>query len=233
MKTSPLPKLTLPTYNITLPASGKKVKYRPFIVREQKILLMSIESEDYSNVLEALKTIISECTFGKIKVEDLSIPDLSFLFINIRAKSVGEIVNPLLTCKKCKESNEVEIDLTKIKMKTNKKHKKKIILEGDKGLIMKCPTIGMPNLTAKTTDTFSMISDCIEMIFDGDNVYKSEEYKKEELVKFVEELSTKQFEEVLDFFYTLPELTHEVLFECSKCKTKNKIKLEGLHDFFL
>ena len=233
MKSQTLPKLTLPNYKITLPVSGEKINFRPFIVREEKILLMALESQDSESTIDALKTIISECTYGKVNANELSIPDLCFIFINIRAKSVGEHTTPSITCKHCKENNDVDIDLTKIGVVKNKDHKNKIILEEGKGVVMKYPTLGMNDITSSNSNSFSIIADCIDYIYDGDNVYKSKEYKKEELINFIEELNHNQFEDVLKFFSTLPELKHEIKFECLKCKKENKFILEGIRDFFL
>jgi len=237
-KTITLPKPILPEYSITLPACKKKVKFRPFIVKEEKILLMALESAEIEQIVTALKGVISNCTYGTLNPEELSIPDLCFMFINIRAKSVGETSTPELTCKHCGESNPVEIDLTKIKLKTHKGHTNKIELSSDRGIIMKYPTIEMASSVIDDplnpdAESFEAIACCIETIYDGENVYKSEDYSIEELIKFVGELTHKQFDSILKFFETMPELRHTVNFECRKCKKKNKMILGGIRDFFL
>ena len=228
-----LPTLTLPKYNLTLPSSGKKISFRPFIVKEEKILLMAMEGEVLEEITDAVKFLISGCTFGKLDPEEIPLPDLCFLFINIRAKSVGEIASPNITCEFCKESNIIDVDLTKVKITKNKNHTNKISFDDGKGMVLKYPTIGMENVMSTDSETFSVIADCIDTIYDGDNVYKAEDYKKEELIEFIEGLSHKQFEDVTSFFTTMPELNHKIKFECKKCKEENNIKLEGIRDFFL
>jgi len=236
--TMTLPKPILPEYSVTLPFCKTKVKFRPFIVKEEKLLLMALESAEIEQIVTALKSVISNCTHGQIDPEELSIPDLCFIFINIRAKSVGETSSPLLTCKKCGESNTVDIDLTKIKLKTHKGHTNKIELSSDRGMIMRYPTIEMAtsaidNPELSGDESFEAIASCIETIYDGDNVYKSEDYSIEELIRFVGELTHEQFDTVLKFFSTMPELRHNVTFECKKCNEKNKLTLGGIRDFFL
>ena len=231
-----LPKLTLPKFKLTLPSSGKIVSFRPFIVKEEKILLMALESEDLPQVIIALKDIITECTYGKLDPNELPICDLCYIFLNLRAKSVGETSEPSLSCRFCETENIVEIDLTKIGVTKTEGHSNKIILEDDKGMIMKYPTLGMDNLATSNIandTTFEVIVECIDSIYDGDSVYKAKEYKKEELIEFVENLSHKQFEKVLTFFSTMPQLNHEVKFKCSKCNKQNKMVLGGIRDFFL
>ena len=231
-----LPTITVPKYNVTIPTSGKLVSFRPFLVKEEKALLMSLESEDVSNVLNSLKDIITNCTFGVVDPEKLPLAEMCYLFLNIRAKSVGETAEPALTCMGCEETNYIEVDLTSLEIVQNEKHTKKLELGDGKGIVMRYPTLAMEsNFTSQmfSPDNLKFDAECIDSIYDGDNVYKHTDYSLDELVEFLEGLTHSQFEKILEFFDTMPKLQHIAEFNCKKCDLKNRIVLEGIRDFFL
>ena len=235
-----LPKLTTPTYELEVPSTDEKIKYRPFLVREEKILLIALESEESKDILNAVKDIVAECTFNKLKIGDMPMFDIEYIFLNIRAKSVGEVSQLKLKCPDDDETfAEVEIDLSKVNVQVDKGHNPKIELTKDMGLIMKYPSIdsfagsGIANIT--TDNMLDVIGSCILQIYDkkGEEVFEAKDQTKKELSDFVESLNTKQFQEVQKFFDTMPKLTHKVTIENPKTKVKSDVILQGLNDFFV
>jgi hypothetical protein len=235
-----LPKLTTPTYELEVPSTDEKIKYRPFLVREEKILLIALESEESTDILNAVKDIVAECTFNKLKIGDMPMFDIEYIFLNIRAKSVGEVSQLKLKCPDDDETfAEVEIDLSKVNVQVDKGHNPKIELTKDMGLIMKYPSIdsfagsGITNIT--TDNMLDVIGSCILQIYDkkGEEVFEAKDQTKKELSDFVESLNTKQFQEVQKFFDTMPKLTHKVTIENPKTKVKSDVILQGLNDFFV
>jgi len=235
-----LPKLTTPTYELEVPSTDEKIKYRPFLVREEKILLIALESEESKDILNAVKDIVAECTFNKLKIGDMPMFDIEYIFLNIRAKSVGEVSQLKLKCPDDDETfAEVEIDLSKVTVQVDKGHNPKIELTKDMGLIMKYPSIdsfagsGITNIT--TDNMLDVIGSCILQIYDkkGEEVFEAKDQTKKELSDFVESLNTKQFQEVQKFFDTMPKLTHKVTIENPKTKVKSDVILQGLNDFFV
>jgi len=235
-----LPKLTIPTYELEVPSTDEKIKYRPFLVREEKILLIALESEESTDILNAVKDIVAECTFNKLKIGDMPMFDIEYIFLNIRAKSVGEVSQLKLKCPDDDETfAEVEIDLSKVNVQVDKGHNPKIELTKDMGLIMKYPSIdsfagsGITNIT--TDNMLDVIGSCILQIYDkkGEEVFEAKDQTKKELSDFVESLNTKQFQEVQKFFDTMPKLTHKVTIENPKTKVKSDVILQGLNDFFV
>ena len=229
-----LPTLTLPKYKIDVPSTGKTVSFRPFVVKEEKILLIAMESGEYSMISNAIKDVIKGCTFGEVDTENSPVFDLCYLFINIRAKSVGETTEPVFLCEHCDTQNPVEINLTDIKVKQDKEHTTKISLGEDLGLVMKYPNLNTTDESESgENSSIESISDCIELIYKGDEVFKASEQTPKELVEFVENLTHVQFENILNFFSTMPRISHEVNFNCVKCEKETSLELEGIADFFL
>jgi hypothetical protein len=235
-----LPKINTPTYELVIPSTDEKIKYRPFLVREEKILLIALESGESKDILNAVKDIVAECTFNKLKIGDMPMFDIEYIFLNIRAKSVGEVSQLKLKCPDDDETfAEVEIDLSKVNVQVDKGHNPKIELTKDMGLIMKYPSIdsfagsGITNIT--TDNMLDVIGSCILQIYDkkGEEVFEAKDQTKKELSDFVESLNTKQFQEVQKFFDTMPKLTHKVTIENPKTKVKSDVILQGLNDFFV
>tara|TARA_Y100000310_G_C20613042_1_gene779050 strand:- start:851 stop:1561 length:711 start_codon:yes stop_codon:yes gene_type:complete len=233
-----LPTIAVPRYQITLLSDGTKLKYRPFLVKEEKVLHMAMESDDTSSQIDAMINVISACTDkDEDYVKSLPVFDIEYLFLQIRSKSVSEIVKPVLKCKHCKKSIEASIDLSKIGAKKSEKHTNKIQLTDDIGVIMKYPTIVALGTSVAENENSSdlaldIVIDCIDYIYDKKQTYKSSEYTKEELVEFVDNITKEHFDKISEFFETMPKVKKEIKFKCPKCNKNNSIQLEGIENFF-
>ena len=234
-----LPKLTTPIYELVVPSTDEKIKYRPFLVREEKILLIAMESGASEDIVQAVKSIVEECTFNKLNLGDMPMFDVEYIFLNIRAKSVGEISNLRLLCPDDSETyTEVEVNLSEVIVQVEKEHTNKIELTDEMGIYMKYPTIDSFATTGITEVTpvnmLEVITTCVAQIYDkkGEEVFDAKDQTKEELIEFIEQLNTKQFAELQKFFDTMPKLKHVVKIENPKTKVKSDILLQGLGDFF-
>jgi hypothetical protein len=234
-----LPILTTPTYELEVPSTDEKIKYRPFLVREEKILLIAMESGASEDIVQAVKSIVAECTFNKLNLGDMPMFDVEYIFLNIRAKSVGEISKLRLLCPDDNKTyTEVEVNLSEVLVQVEKDHTNKIELTDEMGIYMKYPTIdsfaqtGITEVTA--TNMLDVISTCVAQIYDkkGEEIFDAKDQTKEELIEFIEQLNTKQFAELQKFFDTMPKLKHVVKVENPKTKVKSDILLQGLSDFF-
>ena len=234
-----LPKLTTPTYELELPSTDEKIKYRPFLVKEEKILMMAMESKSSADITQAVKDIVMECTFNKIDISSMPMFDVEYIFLQIRSKSVGEVSKLKLLCPDDEKTYaDVELNLNQVKVQVGDDHTNKIELGDGKGMIMRYPTIdsfkesGIKNITA--TNMLEVISTCILQIYeeDGKKVYDPKDQTQKELTDFIEQLSTKQFKDVQKFFETMPKLKHEITIKNPKTKKESKITLTGLNDFF-
>jgi len=235
-----LPILETQSYDLTLPSADVKVKYRPFLVKEEKVLLQALESEDQKQIINALKEIVKACTFGTLNVDDLPTFDLEYIFLNIRAKSVGEVAKLKVLCPDDKKTYaDIDIDLTKVEVQVDDSHTNNIVVDEDKkiGIIMKYPTLGsvdpsMDFTKEQTNKIFDLIANSIYQIYEGDKIYNTSDYTKEDLNKFIESLSTKAFTDIQNFYNSMPKLIHEIEVENPKTKVKSKVTLQGLTDFF-
>ena len=234
-----LPKLTTPTYELEVPSTDEKIKYRPFLVKEEKILLIAMESSEQESIVTAIKDIVTECTYGKVDLGSLPMFDVEYIFLQIRSKSVGEVSTLKLLCPDDKETYvNVDVDLSEVMVHVDKGHNPKIELTEEMGMIMTYPTIdSLTDLGAMDINTSNMldvIASCVLQIYDkkGEEVFDAKDQTKQELIEFVEQLNTKQFEEVQKFFDTMPKLRHTIEIENPKTKVKSKIVLQGLNDFF-
>ena len=234
-----LPKLTTPTYELELPSTDEKIKYRPFLVKEEKILMMAMESKSSADITQAVKDIVMECTFNKIDISSMPMFDVEYIFLQIRSKSVGEVSKLKLLCPDDEKTYaDVELDLNQVKVQVGDDHTNKIKLNDGMGMIMRYPTIdsfkesGIKNITA--TNMLEVISTCILQIYeeDGKKVYDPKDQTQKELTDFIEQLNTKQFKDVQNFFETMPKLKHEITIKNPKTKKESKITLTGLNDFF-
>jgi hypothetical protein len=239
----PLPKVNTPTYELVLPSSGKKIKYRPFLVREEKILIMALETEDTKQITHAVIDILSSCIMTKgIVLEKLATFDIEYLFLNVRSKSVGEQVELNVTCPDDKETSvPVTIDIDSIKIKKNKNHKNTIKLDDSLSLKLKYPSmeqfISSNFESAEETGneiktTLDMITSCIDIIYNEEESWNASESTKKELGEFIDQLNTKQFKMIEDFFATMPKLTHTLKVKNPKTNIESTIILEGLASFF-
>ena len=234
-----LPILETQTFELTLPSADIVVKFRPFLVKEEKILLLAMESENTAEVTKALKEIVHTCTFGSINVEALPTFDLEYIFLNIRAKSVGEVAKLKLLCPDDKETYaNVEVDLSKVEVQVDDKHSNEIQINDKIKMVMKYPTINSfdPSVDAtklKTEQLFDIIADTVYEIYDGETVHKGMDYSKEEMKNFIESLTSEHFNKIQQFFNTMPRLQHELEIENPKTKVKSKVVLSGLQSFFV
>ena len=237
----PLPKINTPTYELVLPSTNKKIKYRPFLVREEKILIIALESEDISQITSAVIEILNSCILSKgIKVEKLSTFDIEYLFLNVRAKSVGEQVEVNITCPDDGETTVQQvIDIDAIKVKKNKDHKDIIKLDDNLSIKLKYPSLHefiQSNFDADaTTDvdtTMHMITSCIDLIYNEEESWSASDSTRQELDEFIEQLNTKQFKMIERFFETMPKLSHKVKVKNPKTDVESEVLLEGLASFF-
>ena len=234
-----LPILDTATYELTLPSSDVKVKYRPFLVKEEKILLLALESNDGKEIKKALKEIVHACTFGSINVESVPTFDLEYIFLNIRAKSVGEVAKLKLLCPDDKETYaNIELDLSKVEVQVDDEHTNEIQVNDNIKMLMKYPTIDSfdPSTDASklgAKQLFDMIAGTIYEIYEGETVHKASDYSKEEMNKFLDSLTSDHFAKIQKFFNTMPRLQHEVEIENPKTKVKSKVMLAGLQSFFV
>jgi hypothetical protein len=238
-----LPKLDVPTYEIVLPISKTKVKFRPFLVKEQRNLLMAIESNESATIQQNVKDILYNCTLTEgIDIEKLPIIDVEYYFINLRAKSVGEIVESKYKCnnmvgdKECGNIMETEVDLQNIVVQTNDSVSPEIQLTPQITIKLKYPEFGIVQDSLKydsiAETTFNMIAESIEYIYDGEQFYYGTEAEPGEMLEFVEGMNQEQFSKVENFFNNLPKLKKEIEIDCSKCGYHHKIEVEGLESFF-
>ena len=234
-----LPKLNTPTYELEVPSTDEKIKYRPFLVKEEKILLMAMESKDNAQIINAVKDIVSSCTFGKLNVATMPMFDMEYIFLNIRAKSVGEVSKLKILCPDDKKSYaSVELDLTKVEVQVGDDHTNKIELTDNMGMIMTYPTIdsflesGIEKIDAN--NMLDVIGSCVLQIYEnnGEKVYQAKDQTKKELTEFIEQMNSGQFRKVQSFFDTMPKLTHTVKVKNPKTKKTSEVKLTGLNDFF-
>ena len=238
----PLPKINTPTYELVLPSTGKKIKYRPFLVREEKILIMAMESEDMNQITSAIIQIISDCILNKdIKVESLATFDMEYLFLNIRAKSVGETVEVNVTCPDDNETQvEMSINIDDIKVKKTRGHKNIVKLDNELSMKLKYPSLDQfieNNFdTGQTNDdvsqSLSMITACIEAVYNQEESWEASDCTQKELSEFVEQMNTKQFKQIEKFFTTMPKLSHVIAVKNPKTGVECEVVLEGLAAFF-
>ena len=234
-----LPKLEVPIYELTVPSTDEKIKYRPFLIKEEKILLIAMESGANEDVIQAVKQIVSECTFNTLKLGNMPMFDVEYIFLQIRSKSVGEVSKLKILCRDDGETYaNVEVDLTEIEVQVNDDHTNKIELTDEMGVIMKYPTVD--SFVENKIDDISpanmldVIITCIDKIYDkkGEEVYDAKDSTKQELIDFVEQMNTTQFADVQKFFDTMPALSHEITVKNPKTKKESKVTLNGLNDFF-
>ena len=237
----PLPTISTPTYELTLPSSNRKIKYRPFLVKEEKILIIAMESEDTKQIARAVKDVISKCILSKgIKVDKLSTFDIEYLFLNIRGKSVGEQIEVMVTCPDDgKTQVPTSINVDSIKVQKDEEHSPDIVLDDVYTLRMKYPSLNefIKNNFGElekmnVDDTFDLIASCIDQVYSEDETWASEECTKKELITFIESLNSSQFKKVEKFFETMPKLSHTVTVTNPNTQVESDIKIEGLQNFF-
>ena len=234
-----LPKLTTPTYELEIPSTDEKIKFRPFLVKEEKILMIAMESKDNTQIINAVRDIVSACTFDKLDVGTMPMFDVEYIFLNIRAKSVGEVSKLKVLCPDDKKTYaNVELDLTQVEVQVGDDHSNKIELTDDMGIIMTYPTIdsflesGIETVNA--SNMLDVVGSCVLQIYEekGEKVYHAKDQTKKELTEFIESMNSGQFKKLQSFFDTMPKLTHTIKVKNPKTKKSSEITLSGLNDFF-
>ena len=231
-----LPIIQTPTYELNLISIEEPVEYRPFLVKEEKILLTAMEDDDPNEIIRAVKQILVNCTITELDVDSLPTFDMEYLFLNIRSKSVGETSDLTINCESCEKPVPISIQLDDIKPTMDESHTPQIKLNDNLTIEMKYPT--MENITkfsqieSATDQTFQMIEDSIFAIYDNENVYYIEDFPKSEVENFINSLTQEQFMDIANFFTTMPTLTKEVKYKCKECDTTKSITLSGLQSFF-
>ena len=237
----PLPKIATPTFELEIPSIKKTIKYRPFLVKEEKVLILAMESEDPKQIAESVKTVITNCILTKgIKVADLATFDIEYMFLNIRGKSVGENIDVLITCPDDNQTQvPVSIDIDDIQVIYNENHTRDIKLDSEYTLRMRYPSMQefIKNNFSQTAevsvdDTFDMIASCIEQVYSEEESWASSDVTKKELLDFVEQFTSKQFKEIEKFFETMPKLSHTVKLNNPNTGVESEVILEGLTSFF-
>ncbi len=238
----PLPKISTPTYELVLPSTGKKIKYRPFLVREEKLLILALESEDENQVANAVKNTLKECIQTRgIKVENLPTFDIEYLFLNIRGKSVGESVDLIVTCPDDGETTvPVKVYIDEIEVVKDKEHSPDINLDGSLTLRMKYPSLSQFVSSNFSFDdpgddldkSFEIIASCIDVIFNEDDAWSTSDCTKKEILTWMDGLNSNQFKEIEKFFTTMPKLSHTIKVTNPNTKVESEVVLEGLQSFF-
>ena len=236
----PLPKISTPTYELTIPSSERKIKYRPFLVKEEKILIIAMESQDDKQIAQAVKDVLGSCILTKgISVDKLSTFDIEYLFLNIRGKSVGETVEVLVTCPDDNKTKvPVVVNLDEIQVIRSENHSADISLDGNLSMRMKYPSMGEFvksnfNVEMKVDDTFDMVCSCIEQVYSEEESWAAADCTKKELLEFLEQLDSSQFKKIETFFETMPKLSHTFKVVNPNTKVESDITLEGLNAFFV
>ena len=237
----PLPKISTPSYELELPSTEETIQYRPFLVKEEKLLVIALESEDTKQITTAIKTVIKNCILTKnIKVEALPTFDIEYLFLNIRGKSVGEELEVNIICPDDGETQvPVKINLDDIKVQKNEEHTNKIKVDKSIMMEMKYPSLDQFiknnfDFTNKNAmdQSFDLIASCIDKIFTEDEVWSTADVTKKELTDFLESMNSSQFKEIEKFFETMPKLSHKIKVKNPKTEVESEVILEGLASFF-
>jgi hypothetical protein len=240
----PLPKIATPTYELELPSTGKTIKYRPFLVKEEKVLILALESQDTKQITLAIKSVLKDCILTKgIKVEDLPSFDIEFIFLNVRGKSVGESIELIITCSDDGVTEvPVKVYVDEIKVQKDLTHTTEIKLDDQIVIKMKYPSLDQfiknnfdfsaQESVSTIEKSFDIISSCIESIFTAEEAWAASDCTKKELIEFIESMNADQFKKIEQFFETMPRLSHTFEVTNPKTKVKNTVTLEGLTSFF-
>jgi hypothetical protein len=237
----PLPKISVPTYELELPSTGQTIKFRPFLVKEEKLLVLALESEDTKQITNSIKNVIKNCIETKgIKVEELPTFDIEYLFLNIRGKSVGEDIEVKIICPDDDETTvPIKINIDEIKVQKNDSHSTKVKIDDTIMMEMKYPSLEQfiknnfdYNNSSAIEQSFDLISSCIDKIYTEEEVWTSSDVSKKEINDFLEQMNSSQFKEIEKFFETMPKLSHTVKVKNPNTKVESEVVLEGLSSFF-
>ena len=228
-----LPTLETPTYTLNLPSTGEKIKYRPFLVKEYKNLLTALDS-DNEEILRIVSELVDVCTFNKLKIDTLANFDIEYLFLNIRAKSIGETSKLSMTCTNCENPVDFEVDITKLEVKKDADHTNRIMINDTMGVEMRYPKFEeMLEIyqNFKSDNIVSLVCNCINNVYTEEKIY--DEFSNEEMIEWVNGFSKSQFDKLENFFLTMPKVTRHIESDCPSCGHKNEVDLEGLQNFFV
>ena len=237
----PLPKIATPTYELELPSTGKTIKYRPFLVKEEKLLVLALESDDSKEITNAIKAVLKDCIQTRgVKVETLPTFDIEYLFLNIRGKSVGEDIEVSVLCPDDGETYaEVQISIDEIEVVKDKEHNKQIKIDDKLMMEMRYPSLDQFvksnfsfNGDNQVDQSFDLIASCVDKIYSEEEAWTSDDFTKKEVTEFLEQMNSSQFKDIESFFATMPKLSHEVEVINPNTKKKSKVVLEGLASFF-
>jgi hypothetical protein len=232
-----IPKQNLPTYDVTLPSNGTVIQYRPFVMKEEKLLMMALEDGTSPAIIRAVHEIVGLCTDGKVDSASSPMFDIQYVFLQIRAKSVSEISDFVVHCGSCGEKSPTSIDITKINVQRVEGHERKIKLGDGLGVIMRYPVIRHLEVLTKSgtnpKEIYEVIADCIETIYTDVEVTDATKETRQDLLTFIDNLTLGQFNKLQAFFATMPVLRHEHMFRCKKCDKDNILSLEGIESFFV
>ena len=239
----PLPTITTPTYELKMPSTGKKIKYRPFLVKEEKILILALETKNQNEITNSVKDVLKKCILTRgVKVDDLPTFDIEYIFLNIRAKSIGEDIRLTVTCPDDRETQvPVTIYVDEIKVTKPEGHTNDVVIDDKLTLRMKYPSLNQfvennfevdDDPEVLVNKTFKVVADCMDTVYTEEDAWEAKDYTPDERVKFIEQLNSKQYKKVENFFATMPKLSHTIEFINPNTKEKNSIVLEGLADFF-
>jgi hypothetical protein len=241
----PLPKISTPTYELELPSNGKTIKYRPFLVKEEKILIIALESQDTKQITTAIKQVLKECIITKgVKVEDLPTFDIEYVFLNVRGKSVGENIDLIVTCYDDDSNTQVPVTvyIDEIKVKKDPEHSPDIKLDNNLVMRMKYPSLDQfiknnfdfsdAQSESNIEKSFDIIASCIDMVYSDEESWAAADCTKKELIEFIEQMNSNQFKKIEKFFETMPKLSHTIQVKNPKTGVMNEVTLEGLTSFF-
>ena len=240
-----LPKIDIPIYETNLISNGNLIRFRPFLVKEQKLFLMASESEDQKETINTIKQVLRNCILDDIDVDKMATFDIEYLFLQLRARSVGEVVNLRFTCnntskdnetEKCGNTVQIDVNVLDVKPEINSEHNNKIEITDKIGIVLKYPTFGAVDImdinTQDMEQILNVIISCVDYIYDDEQIYYGKDTSKEELREFIENLRQPDLEKISQFFNTLPKMKKELEFNCNKCGYKEILHLEGIQSFF-
>ena len=235
-----LPQINVPEYRLTIPSTDEEIRYRPFLVKEEKLLLIASETGDDDATYKAVRNIIKNCVLDKIDLDKMPLFDMEYIFLNIRAKSVGEIATLKVTCPDDEKTQvDVDVDLTTVQVVMDEKHDARIQLTDDIGVLMAYPSMGTVGVLTnvveegkQTANLFETVANCLYQIWEGEEVHDAMDYSMKDKLAFIDSLNHEQFEKIQNFFDTMPTLKHEIKITNPKTKKKLKVTLSGMNDFF-
>lgn len=225
-----LPTISVPTFDVEVYSTKQKVSMRPFLVKEEKILILAAESNQRADMIRAMQQVINSCSDGKIDAENLPFFDIQNIFIRLRSQSIGKDSEFNLICGECGHKTPTILDLDNIELQITPEHKNKIMITEDVGIIMKYPTAEI--LVNDDLPVFDLVVSCVDKIFTQEEIHDARDQTTEEIIEFIESLTNEQFEKIVEFFVSAPKIFHNIDYTCPKCQTENTVVVDGVENFF-